>query len=117
MPLSLSMLYQRDKSDKGGNIEMSNNADPIQKDVLVEWVIPDALPALRSTSVAIQPTTKLGEFVIAFFEQQPPFYFGTPTEQLEQFAKLEKLKAMCVARISLSYETLVELARITKEGV
>lgn len=95
---------------------MSDDEAQLLREVPVDWIVPEAIPTQRATNVIIQQSGPT-EFVVAFFEQRPPFFTGSREQQLEQFKMLEKIPAVCVAKITLSADKLVEFASAFKESV
>ncbi len=67
-----------------------------------EWLIPDCVPTHRVTNAVIE---RFGdEFVLSFFENRGPII--TDDYALEKAKELKAVKALCVARICITPESL-----------
>jgi hypothetical protein len=66
----------------------------------IEWHVPDDLVSRYASNVLIQHTEH--EFVLSFFELQPPLTVGSPEEQVAQLEAIGAVRAECVARIIIS---------------
>ncbi len=90
---------------------MSDNEEQLVREVPMDWVVPDSILTARTTHITIQQSGP-AEFIVAFFEQRLPTITGSLEEQVEQFKKIEKVDAVCVARLVLDYQRLVEFSDV-----
>lgn len=68
-----------------------------EKAVRVDWHFPDNLVSKYANNVSVQQGQY--EFIISFFETQPPPLLGTPEENSAKLMQLESVRAECVARM------------------
>ncbi len=78
--------------------------------VPMEMFIPDSLSTKYATNMVVQHTEH--EFIIFFFEAQPPLVIGTPEEQKEALQKIKKVKAECVAKIVVAANRMPEFVNV-----
>jgi hypothetical protein len=52
------------------------------------------------------------EFLISFFEAQPPILLGTPEENKARYQELGAIHAECVAKIIVAAERLPEFIQV-----
>jgi hypothetical protein len=95
---------------------MSDNEEQIVKNVFVDWVVPESVPTQRVTNIVIQKNGPT-DFVVSLFEQREPFFTGSREQQLQQFHKVERISAVCIARLVVSPDKLVEFARAFNESL
>jgi hypothetical protein len=65
----------------------------------VEWVMNENTPTGYATNMIVQHTNH--EFIISFFEIKPPLLIGEAEQQLQQAASIGKIKAQCIAQITV----------------
>ena len=96
---------------------MSDDEEEIVRDVFVDWIVPKSIPTQRATHIIIQKNGPT-EFVVSLFEQREHLLTGSLEEQLEQFGKVERVSAVCVARFPcLTPRKLVEFAHTFGESL
>lgn len=66
----------------------------------VKWLGYESIRTEHATNLVVQQYN--GEFILYFFEVQPPFTTGTPQEQAAQFQEVPHVEAKCVAKIVMS---------------
>ncbi len=72
----------------------------------VDWHVSENIQSRYATNIVAQPIQH--EFVISFFEAQPPIFIGTPEENKTRYQELGAIRAECVARIIVAAERLPE---------
>jgi len=71
----------------------------------VEFVFPEGIKKEFVSNILIQNGEH--EFVISFFQAEPPLLTGTSKEELEQKVKeISSVRAFCVSRIIVSHEKI-----------
>lgn len=90
---------------------MSDEKTQVQKEIQlpVEWYYPEGMTSKHATNMVIQH--EADEFYISFFEFVPPILLGTQEMKEEMLASLDRVRATCVARITLTpkrVEVLIE---------
>ncbi len=88
---------------------MPDNEEQLVRNVSAEWIVPDTVSTQRATHIVVQKPGP-AEFVVSFLEQRDPLLTGSLEEQLEQFYRVEKMSVVCVARLVLSPDKLIEFA-------
>lgn len=76
----------------------------------VEWHVSENVQSRYATNIVSQPLQH--EFVISFFEAQPPIIVGTPEENKARYQELEAIRAECVAKIIVAAERLPEFIEV-----
>jgi hypothetical protein len=77
-----------------------NPNNPNSFKVPLEWHYSEGIISRYATNMAIQNTEN--EFVISFFELQPPLLLGEPDDIQEKLKKIKSVRAECVARVIIS---------------
>jgi hypothetical protein len=95
---------------------VSDNKEPLGRTIPIEWVVPDSILTSRTTHITVQQTGP-EEFIVSFFEQRLPTITGSLEEQIEKFNKIEKATAVCVARLVLDYQRLLEFSDVFRETI
>lgn len=72
----------------------------------VEWHVSENILSRYATNIVVQPIQH--EFVISYFEAQPPIILGTPEENRAKYQELGAIRAECVARVIIAAERLPE---------
>ncbi len=70
----------------------------------IEWHIPESIQSRYATNVIVQPGQY--EFIISFFEAQPPFLMGQAEEDKAELEQLNAVRAECVGRIIVAAEQM-----------
>jgi len=78
--------------------------------VQMELHFPDGLSTKYATNMVVQHSEH--EFMIFFFEVQPPLVLGTPQEQKETLQKIKKVKSECVAKIAVAANRMPEFVEV-----
>lgn len=84
-------------------------------EVPLEWHFPDSIISRYATNLVVQNTEH--EFILSFFEFNPPIVLGTPEERREQIEKLETVRGECVARIIVSPERLPNFINVLQDNL
>jgi hypothetical protein len=95
---------------------MSDNKEQLVREIPIEWVVPDSILTSRTTHITVQQTGP-EEFIVAFFEQRLPTITGSLEEQIEKFNRIEKSTAVCVARLVLDYQRLIEFSGVFRDTI
>lgn len=66
----------------------------------IKWSGYESIKSEHATNLVVQQHG--GEFILYFFEVQPPFTIGTPQEQTAQLERLSHIEMKCVAKIVMS---------------
>lgn len=66
----------------------------------IEWQLPEGTISRYANNIVVQHTEH--EFILSFFEIQPPLLLGSPEEQAAKLVALGAVRAECVARIIMS---------------
>ncbi|GAA5342560.1 MAG: hypothetical protein canaca05_00530 [Anaerolineaceae bacterium] len=74
------------------------------KEIQIEWVIPEGVIARYASNVVVQKTES--NYLISFFEIQPPLIIGNVEEINLNLSKIEKIEAKCVAQVYMSNEQI-----------
>ena|SRR5947209_19481006 len=72
----------------------------------VEWHVSENIQSRYATNIVVQPIQH--EFVISYFEAQPPIILGTSEENRAKYQELGAIRAECVARVIVAAERLPE---------
>jgi hypothetical protein len=73
-----------------------------EREVPIEWIVPDSIVSQYATNMIIQHFEH--EFILSFFETQPPLIIGIPSK--EQLESLKSVKSTCIARIVIAPERM-----------
>jgi hypothetical protein len=74
------------------------------KEVPLEWVVPEGLVSRYASNVVVQKIDS--NFLISFFEVQPPLIIGDANEISLNLSRIEKVAAKCVAQVYMSNEQI-----------
>jgi hypothetical protein len=80
--------------------------------IVVEYEVKKNTPRGYATNLIVQHTEH--EFIISFFDFEPPLVIGSDEERREQVKKLGHLKAKCIARIMVSPGRMEEFINALK---
>ena len=75
--------------------------------VPLEWHIPDNVVSRYATNLVVQHSPH--EFIISFFEAQPPIIVGNDEAEL---ANIKSLRAECVGRIIVAPDRMPEFISV-----
>ncbi len=75
-----------------------------QKEIPLEWVVPEGLVSRYASHVVVQKTDS--NFLISFFEVKPPLIIGDADEISLSLSKIDKIPAKCVAQVYMSNEQI-----------
>ena len=77
----------------------------------IEWVVPDDVVTRYVTNMVVQHST--AEFLVSFFEVQPPILIGSTEEDARtRLSQLKSISAKCVARIVVTPDRMEEFVRV-----
>lgn len=76
----------------------------------IEWSVPDDIVTRFVTNMVVQHSD--AEFVVSFFEVQPPIFIGSAEDRREKLSQLKSIKAKCVARIVVTPDRMEEFVRV-----
>jgi hypothetical protein len=80
----------------------------------VQWQIPDDALASYATNFVVQRLQH--EYLISFFQIQPPLLLGTPDQVVEQMSRLEKVPARLVAQVLIAEDRLQEFEELLQRA-
>jgi hypothetical protein len=86
--------------------EEEQKRDSVGLTLPVDWHISENIQSRYATNIVVQPIQH--EFVISFFEAQPPIFIGTPEENRTRYQELGSIHAECVAKVIVAAERLPE---------
>ncbi len=69
----------------------------------------DDTPSVYATNITVRHTEH--EFIIGFYEALPPLILGSEEERSQQLAELQKVRAQCVARVSVAASRMGDFVR------
>lgn len=81
----------------------------------INWIIPDSIRTEYATNLVIQQ--RGSEFILLFFEVQPPVFTGTPQEQFAATEAIDSIDAKCIAKFVMSVENMTLAANSVIEAV
>ena len=85
-----------------------------ERQVLIEWHIPEGIVSKYATNMVVQHSDQ--EFILSFFELQPPIIFGTP-QDLEKLDAASSIRAECIARVIVSTERMPRFIEVLQATV
>ena len=68
----------------------------------VNWHFPEGIQSRYANNILVQ--TGQFEFIISFFEMQPPLLLGSPDENKKRLETLGEIQAECVGKIVVPHE-------------
>lgn len=80
----------------------------------VDWQVPSDAIASYATNFVLQRLAH--EYLISFFQIQPPLLMGTPDQVVKQIAQLTNVSARLVGQIMIAEERLPELITLLQQG-
>lgn len=66
----------------------------------IEWHTPEGLISRYANNIIVQHTPQ--EFIVSFFETQPPLMLGNSEETAKQLKTMKSVRSLCVSRIIIS---------------
>lgn len=73
----------------------------------IDWHFAEELHSRYANNVLVQAGQH--EFIISFFEAQPPLLLGSPEENKAKLKQMGSVRAECVSKIVVSPEVIPEL--------
>jgi hypothetical protein len=80
----------------------------------IEWYYPEDIISRYATNMVVQHTEH--EFIISFFEIQPPVVLGEIEAREAQLDKIESVRANCIARVIVAPERLAEFIQVLQDN-
>ena len=100
----------------GDGKQPKESAAPGEVKVPLSFVIPEGIVSRYATNFVIQCTGE--EFVISFFETEPPFLLGeSPDENRAILEQAGHVRAQCVARIVVSPQRMHQFAGVVESSL
>jgi hypothetical protein len=87
---------------------MSENIEEVP--VRVEYEITENTPRGYATEMIVQYTQH--EFILSFFNIEPPIILGTDEEKVEQLKRIDHLTARGIVRLTISPERMENFLRV-----
>jgi hypothetical protein len=84
------------------------------KPVRIDLRVPPDLPSLYATNMVVQHTPH--EFIVSFFNVQPPALLGTPEEKAQQLEAVDSVPAQCVARIVVAARRMGDFIQVLQDN-
>ncbi len=81
----------------------------------VDFEIPPNLNSVYATNLLVQHTEH--EFIISFFEVQPPPLLGSPEQKDQQLKAISSLKGKCLARVVVSPARMREFVQVMSDNL
>ncbi len=81
----------------------------------VEFYVPEGIVSRYATNLVVQHTEH--EFIVSFYEVQPPLLLGTPEENKAALEHLGEVRATCVARIIIAAGRMAEFVKVLQDNV
>jgi len=86
-----------------------------RKKLTVEYPTYDATKPVYANQMVVQYMGS--EFAIAFYAAFPPVLTGTDEERLAQASQIEKIPAICVARVVIPRERMPEIVEALAQNL
>lgn len=80
------------------------------KQLRIEWETPENITSRYATHMTVHASEH--EFIISFYEAEPPMLIGTEEEIEQQISDLKTVKAICVARIAVANSRIGEFIQV-----
>ena len=80
----------------------------------LDWQLPDGTVSRYANNVVVQHTEH--EFILSFFEIQPPLITGTPEEQAFKLEALGSVRAECVGRIIINPSRIQDFIQVLQHS-
>jgi hypothetical protein len=92
-------------------------AEPVisEKLVPIDWVVPDDIVTRYATNIVVQRSEH--EFIISFFEAEPPIIVGPDDRKEKALASIQSVQARCVARIVVAPKRVDDFVRVLTEQI
>lgn len=81
----------------------------------IEWHVPENAVSRYATNLTVQHTDH--EFIISFFEIDPPLLVGSAEENAKKLKELEAVRAELIARIIVAPGRMPEFIRVLQENL
>jgi hypothetical protein len=81
----------------------------------IEWHVPEGTVSRYATNLTVQHTDH--EFIISFYEIDPPLLLGSAEENAAKLKELEAVQAELVARIIVAPRRMPEFIRVLQENL
>ena len=81
----------------------------------IEWYVPANMAGRYATNIVVQHVEH--EFIISFFEVQPPMLLGTPEERKAQLEEAKAVRAVCVARVIVAAERMPSFLKVLQDNL
>ena len=80
----------------------------------IEWYIPDDIKRRYASNIVVQHDKH--EFIIMFFDVQKPILLGPQEDVRSQLARMESIRAECVARIIVAPERMPSFIKALQDN-
>ena len=80
----------------------------------IEWHVPEDVTGSYATNIVVHHTDN--EFIIHFFEVQPPLVVGSPQEVRSELEQVKSVRANCVARVIVSPARMPDFINTLQEN-
>ena len=77
--------------------------------------VPEDIVSRYATNLVVQHTQH--EFIVSFYEAQPPLLLGTPEENRVALERLGEVRAECVARIVIAAGRMPEFVKVLQDNL
>ncbi len=77
--------------------------------------VPEDIVSRYATNIVIQQSGQ--EFIVSFFEANPPIVLGTAEESRATMERLGEVRARCVARVVVSPGRMKEFVRVFQDSL
>lgn len=94
---------------------MPEKATQEQIAVPLVYDVPPDMPAGFVTNMVVQHTPQ--EFIVSFFEVQPPILLGTPEENRVALSQMKSMTARCIGRYVISPDRMREFVEVLKRNL
>ncbi len=94
---------------------MAKELPDANRQLPLEWHIPEHLPCQYATNIVAQHTKH--EFILSFFRASPPIILGSPKSAEEQIRRLESVRAECVARVIVAPGRMAEFVEVLQSNL
>jgi len=85
------------------------------KQLRLVFDVPESITSRYATNIVVQHTEH--EFIVSFFELEPPVILGSPEEVTEQLDRLTEVHTKCIARIVIAPERMQEFVNAMQENL
>jgi hypothetical protein len=81
----------------------------------LEFHVPEGIVSRHATNLVVQHTEH--EFLISFYEAQPPLLLGTAEENRAALEHMGEVRATCVARVVMAAGRMPEFVRVLQDNL